>query len=66
MWSAADNGSCWGRVEAAWTLLEVWLLRLGIAVSHGRSCHPQTQGKCERFNRTLKAEALSGPKSRKS
>lgn len=55
-----DNGSCWGRPGAAWTVLEVWLLRLGIAVSHGRPYHPQTQGKCERFNRTLEAEALAG------
>ena len=26
---------------------------------HGRACHPQTQGKEERFHRTLKAELLS-------
>jgi transposase InsO family protein len=55
-----DNGACWGRVESAWTVLEVWLIRLGVAVAHGRPYHPQTQGKCERFNRTLKAEALAG------
>jgi transposase InsO family protein len=55
-----DNGPCWGRVDAMWTRVEVWLLRLGVAVSHGRPYHPQTQGKNERFNQTLKAEALVG------
>lgn len=61
-----DNGGPWGscsgggdRVER-YTLLEVWLLRHGVAVSHGRPYHPQTQGKEERFHRTLKAELLSG------
>jgi len=40
------------------TRLTVWLLDLGVAVSHGRPHHPQTQGKEERFHRTLKAELL--------
>ena len=31
---------------------------LDILPIHGRPCHPQTQGKEERFHRTLKAEAL--------
>jgi transposase InsO family protein len=54
-----DNGAPWGCDERhAWTPLTVWLLRLGIAVSHGRPYHPQTQGKDERFHRTLKAEAI--------
>jgi hypothetical protein len=37
----------------------VWLLDLGIGVSHGRPYHPQTQGKDERFHRTLNEELVS-------
>ena len=40
--------------------MTVWLMRLGIKVSHGRPYHPQTQGKEERFHRTLNAEVLQG------
>jgi transposase InsO family protein len=50
----ADNGSAWSKQ----TKLAVWLMRLGLRVLHGRPSHPQTQGKLERFNRTLKAEAI--------
>jgi transposase InsO family protein len=54
-----DNGSPWGDgPDQPWTGFGVWLLRLGIAVSHGRPFHPQTQGKDERFHRTLKAEVI--------
>lgn len=55
-----DNGSCWGRVEAMYTAFTAWLLRLGVRVTFARPYHPQTRGKNERFNRTLKAEALTG------
>jgi transposase InsO family protein len=56
-----DNGAPWGcDPEHQHTPLTVWLIRLGIAVSHGRPYHPQTQGKEERFHRTLKAEVVSG------
>ena len=41
------------------TALTVWLLRYDIPVSHGRARHPQTQGKEERVNRTLKEELLA-------
>lgn len=56
-----DNGPPWGTgSEAEHTPLTVWWLRLGIRVCHGRPYHPQTQGKDERFHRTLKAEVLQG------
>jgi len=55
-----DNGGCWGALDGSGhTPLTVWLLRLGVRVLHGRPYHPQTQGKEERFHRTLKAELLS-------
>ena len=55
-----DNGSPWGssRPEHPYTWLTVWLLELGVAVSHGQPYHPQTQGKDERFHRTLQAEVI--------
>ena len=57
-----DNGSPWGTSgsEARHTKLTVWLMDLGVGVSHGRPLHPQTQGKVERFHRSLKAEVLDG------
>ena len=57
-----DNGSPWGNGPAdRYTPLGVWLMEQDIRVSHSRPYHPQTQGKDERFHRTLNAEALSGP-----
>lgn len=54
-----DNGSPWGNTpEQRFTPLGVWLLRLDVRVLHGRPRHPQTQGKEERFHRTLQAELL--------
>jgi transposase InsO family protein len=55
-----DNGSPWGSSNkpGAHTHFTIWLLRLGVAVSHSRPYHPQTQGKDERFHRTLQAELL--------
>jgi transposase InsO family protein len=54
-----DNGSAWGfDQESRHTTLTAWLIRLGIAISHGRPYHPQTQGKDERLNRTLLDEVI--------
>jgi len=56
-----DNGSPWGSdAEHHFTPLTTWLMEQGIRVTHGRPYHPQTQGKDERFHRTLKAELLRG------
>jgi transposase InsO family protein len=70
-----DNGSPWGNLggnpedqgqspgiglDPRVTVLTVWLARLGIAVSHSRPFHPQTNGKDERFHRTLKADVIQG------
>ncbi|MCL4166658.1 UNVERIFIED_CONTAM: hypothetical protein GTU68_019379, partial [Idotea baltica] len=54
-----DNGSPWGRSDGMASALELWLLRLGVDMIHGRPRHPQTQGKEERFHQTLKHELLS-------
>lgn len=60
-----DNGPPWGATgqtmpdgQRSFTRIEVWLMRLGIAIRHGRPYHPQTQGKDERFHRTLTVELL--------
>lgn len=55
-----DNGAPWGHDKNRWTGLEIWLIRQGIKVGHSRPYHPQTQGKLERFHRSLKAEVLQG------
>jgi transposase InsO family protein len=54
----ADNGSPWSAQGRGITKLEAWMMRLDIKVMHGRICHPQTQGKDERFHRTLKNDVL--------
>jgi transposase InsO family protein len=59
----SDNGSPWGtsgRGRDPYTALAVWLLDLDVSLGHGKAYHPQTQGKIERFHRSLKAEVLAG------
>lgn len=59
-----DNSAPWGSTKPkdpnrrVITQLEAWLIRLNVRMIHGRPRHPQTQGKCERFHRTLKHEAI--------
>ncbi len=55
-----DNGPPWGTDWGDYTHLSMWLIRLGITMSHSRPYHPQTNGKDERFHRTLIAEVLQG------
>ena len=54
-----DNGPPWGDCHSgAITQFDVWMMQLDILPIHCRPKHPQTQGKEERFHRTLKDEVL--------
>jgi transposase InsO family protein len=54
-----DNGAPWGSSgQCRLTGLGVWLVRLGVKLSYSTPLHPQTNGKEERFHRSLKAEVL--------
>lgn len=58
-----DNGAPWGSTSKSAhgiTQLTIWLIQLGIGISHSRPAHPQTNGKNERFHRSLKCEILRG------
>jgi len=55
-----DNGSPWGKdAFNSLTSITVWLIRTGVTVTHSRPYHPQTQGKDERFHRTLNQDCIS-------
>ena len=54
----SDNGPQFSGFRGGYTHFERFLMDLDIEPIHGRIMHPQTQGKIERFHRTLKLEAL--------
>ncbi|EHK64346.1 IS481 family transposase [Achromobacter arsenitoxydans] len=54
-----DNGMPWVAAGVdTLTRLGIWFIRLGIELLRSRPAHPQTNGKDERFHRTVKAEVL--------
>lgn len=65
----ADNGPPWGSPSArgrglheggrSLSELAIWLIRLGVRVSFSSPYHPQTNGKLERFHRSLELEAIA-------
>lgn len=55
-----DNGACFNStLSLGPTPFQAKLWRLGVKTIHGRPRHPQTQGKIERFHRTLEDEHAS-------
>ena len=55
----SDNGAQFAGFKKGYTQFERWLMDLDILPIHGRIKHPQTQGKIERFHRTMKQELLN-------
>ena len=53
-----DNGAPWGNNIQGYTLFELWMMQMDVLPIHGRPLHPQTQGKEERFHRTLNEDVL--------
>lgn len=60
-----DHGTPWWNHESqwGWTWLSVWIMRQGIRLILSGKGHPQTQGKVERFHKTLEAGMFHRPKS---
>lgn len=54
----SDNGAQFAGFRQGYTQFEKWLMNHDILPIHGRIKHPQTQGKIERFHRTMKDELL--------
>ena len=54
----SDHGAQFAGFRHGYTRFEKWLMELDILPIHGRVGHPQTQGKIERFHRTMKHEFL--------
>ena len=54
----SDNGSQFSGFRQGFTQFEKWLMNHDVLPIHGRIKHPQTQGKIERFHRTMKNELL--------
>lgn len=54
----SDNGAQFAGFKKGYTKFEKWLMDLDVLPIHGRIKHPQTQGKIERFHRTMKDELL--------
>lgn len=55
----SDNGAQFAGFRKGYTKFERWLMDLDVLPIHGRIKHPQTQGKIERFHRTMKQELLN-------
>ena len=55
----SDNGAQFAGFKKGYTQFERWLMDLDVLPIHGRIRHPQTQGKIERFHRTMKQELLN-------
>ena len=54
----SDNGAQFAGFRQGYTQFEKWLMQRDILPIHGRIKHPQTQGKIERFHRSMKQELL--------
>ena len=54
----SDNGAQFAGFRQGYTQFEKWLMNHDVLPVHGRIKHPQTQGKIERFHRTMDQELL--------